>query len=181
MIVAYATTPDHKPEVSNNGENDPLHNRSMVAERDAGAMDSLAAHIRKFPRSGGVRGPAIGGRRNGPDRSQGGRRTMRRMFRVTAYCPCKICCGAHSDGVTASGRPVEYNGGRFVAADKAIAFGTMLSIPGYAGGRPVPVADRGGKIKGARLDVYFPTHAQAREFGDRENVLVEIQERTKDK
>ena len=87
-------------------------------------------------------------------------------MRVTAYCPCPICCGAWADGITASGRPVTANRGRFVAADTdALPLGTRVSIPGYHGGRFVPVLDRGSKIKGNRLDVFFPAHRQARQWG----------------
>ena len=91
-------------------------------------------------------------------------RWPRRML-VTAYCPCPECCGPDARGITASGRPVSANGERFVAADRDIPFGTMLVIPGYNDGRPVEVLDRGGAIKGNRLDVYFPTHAEARRWG----------------
>jgi 3D (Asp-Asp-Asp) domain-containing protein len=87
---------------------------------------------------------------------------------VTAYCPCKKCCGPRAQGITASGRPVSHNGGRFVAADtKVLAFNTRLLIPGYADGAAVPVIDRGGAIKGHKLDVYFPTHDQAKQWGRR--------------
>ena len=87
------------------------------------------------------------------------------MMEVTAYCPCKKCCGRGAMGLTASGRKVSYNGGRFVAADSSLAFGTQLCIPGYNGGRAVEVADRGGAIKGNKLDVFFPTHEQAMNWG----------------
>jgi 3D (Asp-Asp-Asp) domain-containing protein len=90
-----------------------------------------------------------------------------RMMEVTAYCACKKCCGPRAAGITASGRPVTYNGGRFVAADKAFSFNTKLLIPGYGEGQAVPVLDRGGAIKGNKLDVYFPTHAEARQWGRR--------------
>lgn len=87
---------------------------------------------------------------------------------VTAYCPCVKCCGPHAQGLTASGRSIAYNGGQFVAADKKLfKFGTKLSIPGYAGGEPVEVIDRGGAIKGNHIDVFFPTHEQAKEWGRR--------------
>ena len=90
------------------------------------------------------------------------------LMEVTAYCPCKKCCGPRAQGITASGRPVSHNGGRFVAADtKVLAFNTRLLIPGYADGAAVPVIDRGGAIKGRKLDVYFPTHEQARQWGRR--------------
>jgi 3D (Asp-Asp-Asp) domain-containing protein len=89
-----------------------------------------------------------------------------RLMEVTAYCPCRICCGPLAHGMTASGKPVSYNGGRFVAADvKLLPFGSVLSIPGYADREPVEVIDRGGMIRGERLDVFFPTHAEARRWG----------------
>ena len=87
---------------------------------------------------------------------------------VTAYCPCKICCGPHAHGITASGRPVSYNGGQFVAADtRLLPFNSQVIVPGYAGGAAVPVIDRGGAIVGNHLDVFFPTHEQALQWGRR--------------
>lgn len=53
-------------------------------------------------------------------------------------------------------------GDRFVAADKRFEFGQMFVIPGY--GR-VPVLDRGGAIKNNKLDVFFPTHKEALQWG----------------
>ena len=88
-----------------------------------------------------------------------------RRMRVTAYCPCARCCGQWADGITASGRPVSANGGHFVAAPRGYAFGTRIVIPGYGGSQPVPVFDRGGAIRGSRLDVFFPTHQQALAWG----------------
>ena len=90
-----------------------------------------------------------------------------RQMLVTAYCPCPICCGPLAAGITASGKPVTANGGKFVAADPDVPFGTMLVIPGYYAGRPVPVYDRGGAIRGNRIDVYFDSHAVAQRWGRR--------------
>jgi 3D (Asp-Asp-Asp) domain-containing protein len=91
-------------------------------------------------------------------------RTLRML--VTAYCPCKKCCGKFSDNVTASGKSVYANRSMFVAADtRVLKFGTMLSIPGYRGGRSVPVLDRGSKIRGYRLDVFYLSHRQAKKWG----------------
>ncbi len=85
---------------------------------------------------------------------------------VTAYCPCTKCCGPKAQGITASGKLVDHNGGRFVAADtRVLPFGKKLSIPGYADNAPVEVIDRGGAIKGHKLDLYFPTHEQALIWG----------------
>ncbi len=86
------------------------------------------------------------------------------LWRVSAFCPCSKCCGKWSDGITASGHPAV---GEFVAAPPEIPFGTRLAIDGYAGGLPVPVLDRGGAIKGRRIDVYFPTHQEALNWGVR--------------
>lgn len=93
--------------------------------------------------------------------------TTTQHMKVTAYCPCIKCCGRWADGMTASGKPVTANGGRFVAADRTLPFGTLVIVPGYADGKPVPVLDRGGAIHGDRLDVFFPTHQQARRWGVR--------------
>lgn len=82
-------------------------------------------------------------------------------FEVTAYCPCKQCCGPRACGITASGAPAV---GRIVAADRRVPFGTRIRIPGYG---LATVRDRGGAIRGNRLDVLFPTHAQARAWGRR--------------
>ena len=89
------------------------------------------------------------------------------MMEVTAYCPCKKCCGPDAAGITASGKLVNHNAGQFVAADARVPFHTKLIIPGYANGQAVPVLDRGGAIKGRKLDVFFPTHEQALKWGRR--------------
>jgi len=95
---------------------------------------------------------------------------------VTAYCPCEECCGewAHApmgERVMASGEPlapyIEF-GQRFCAAPPEVPFGTMIEIPGYG---TVPVLDRGGAIKHNRLDVFFPTHAAALEWGVKELIV----------
>ena len=91
-------------------------------------------------------------------------RTMR--MEVTAYCPCTKCCGENAQGITASGRDVSYNNSQFVAADTTVLpFNTKLIIPGYHNGATVPVIDRGGAIKGNKLDLYFPTHEEALQWG----------------
>lgn len=81
------------------------------------------------------------------------------IWRISAYCPCEKCCGKWADGYTASGKPAV---GRIIAAPPEIPFGTTIYIKGYGYG---VVQDRGGAIKGKRLDVLFPTHEQALEWG----------------
>jgi 3D (Asp-Asp-Asp) domain-containing protein len=88
------------------------------------------------------------------------------MMEVTAYCPCKVCCGRRARGLTASGKSVRYNGGAFVAADTdVLPMHTRISVPGYHRGKPIPVIDRGGDIVGKRVDVFFKSHAQAERWG----------------
>lgn len=104
--------------------------------------------------------------------SQGKSRVVR--MEVTGYCPCTKCCGPKAQGITASGKRVSYDRGRFVAADtRVLPFGTKLSIPGYHDGRAVEVIDKGGAIKGKKLDLYFPTHAAALQWG-RQHVDVTV-------
>ena len=80
-------------------------------------------------------------------------------YTITAYCPCVKCCGK-SDGITASGeKAVE---GITVAMDKSMPFGTKIYIDGV--GERI-VQDRGGAIKGNRIDLYFDSHEKALEFG----------------
>lgn len=88
------------------------------------------------------------------------------QMRVTAYCGCSKCCGEYSDGLTANMHKIQ-DGDAFVAADKKYAFGTELVVPGYNLDRPVKVMDRGGAIKGDRLDVFFNSHKQALRWGVR--------------
>lgn len=84
---------------------------------------------------------------------------------VTAYSPDARSCAPFDDGITASGYSVATNGGNLIAADKRFKYGTLLSVPGYNHNLPTPVLDRGGAIKGNRLDVLYPTHEIAREWG----------------
>ena len=91
-------------------------------------------------------------------------RTIR--MRVTGYCPCPKCCGEYSDGITANGHKIQ-PGDTFVAADKRFAFGTEMIIPGYSNSQTVKVLDRGGAIRGDKLDAFFPTHQAALEWGVR--------------
>ncbi|MBX3358064.1 MAG: 3D domain-containing protein [Phycisphaeraceae bacterium] len=85
---------------------------------------------------------------------------------VTAYTPDEISCGPFADGITASLHSVETNAGNLVAADSRILpLGSMVSVPGYDNDRVVPVLDRGGKIKGHRIDLLMRTNEEARRWG----------------
>jgi 3D (Asp-Asp-Asp) domain-containing protein len=86
---------------------------------------------------------------------------------VSAYCPCEKCCGEWADGFFADGSPV---GGKAIAADTSIyPMGTVFDVPGYG---VAVVKDRGGAIKGNKLDLYFNTHQDALNWG-RQFITVE--------
>lgn len=80
------------------------------------------------------------------------------VYKITAYCGCAKCCGK-TDGITASGTHV--TAGRTIAAPPEIPFGTQIIINGHT----YTVEDRGGAIKGNRIDIYFETHEEALAFG----------------
>jgi 3D (Asp-Asp-Asp) domain-containing protein len=87
---------------------------------------------------------------------------------VSAYCAGECCCQHWADGSFADGSPV---GGKAIAADtRYYPMGTEFDVPGY--GRAV-VKDRGGAIKGDKLDLYFDTHQEALEWG-RQNITVTL-------
>jgi 3D (Asp-Asp-Asp) domain-containing protein len=95
-------------------------------------------------------------------------------MRVTGYCACRKCCGSFSDGYTANMHRIR-SGDVFIAADKKFRFGTQMSIPGYNGGQPVKVLDRGRVIKGNRVDLFFHSHAEAKRWGTKYlNVRVKV-------
>jgi len=108
---------------------------------------------------------------------------------VTGYCNCGLCCSWRRSwlglgpavvnsgpnkgrpkqvGFTASGTRAAHG---TLAADTAVLpFGSIVYIPGYGHGR---VEDRGGAIKGKCLDLWFPSHEEAMQWGrKRMNVRV---------
>ena len=73
-----------------------------------------------------------------------------------------LATGYSLSGRTATGVPVGYG---IVAVDPSvIALGTHLSVPGYGEG---VAADTGGAVAGARIDLWFPTRAEALAWGSR--------------
>ncbi len=106
---------------------------------------------------------------------------------VTAYCSCGKCCGWHRNwllkpvyssgpnkgktkrvGITASGTKARH--GTIAADTSRYPFGTVMYIEGYGYGR---VEDRGGAIKGNKIDLHFPSHKKALEWG-RQNKKVYV-------
>ncbi len=119
-----------------------------------------------------------GGRRGSPPAANDPRwRTL--AMTVTGYCPCGACCNwrrtwygraviasgprageRKAVGITASGKRA---GRGMIAADPdVLPMRTQLFVPGYGYGT---VEDTGGAIQGNKLDLFFETHTQARQWG----------------
>lgn len=99
---------------------------------------------------------------------------------ATAYCPCGSCCNwklnrqgkpviakgrnrgkPKAVGITASGKKAKP--GTIAADTRYYPMGTVFYIPGYGYG---VVEDTGGDIKGRRrLDLFYKTHKEARQWG----------------
>jgi len=90
------------------------------------------------------------------------------QYTIYAYCPCAKCCGK-TNGITASGTVATE--GRTVAAN--LPFGTKIYIDGI--GERI-VEDRGGGIKGKKVDVFMNSHLEALKFGVRKCDVYEIRE-----
>lgn len=116
---------------------------------------------------------------------------LRHRYLITAYCDCPICVNVPEfrDGKFASQRPVYWGG---VAADKSVPFGSSVELVpftlrdwfavwSYLGDRrQFTVEDRGGKIHGRHIDIFFPQsmggHEKATHWGVR-RMRVKINDR----
>ena len=98
---------------------------------------------------------------------------------TTGYCACGKCCGWKRNwrfkpvftsgpnkgkpkkvGITATGSKADW--GTIAADTRYYPFGTIMYIPDYGWGR---VEDVGGAIKDHHIDLFFPTHKKALEWG----------------
>lgn len=87
-------------------------------------------------------------------------------FKLTAYCPCEICCGEwaynRTNGIVYGAIGEELTEGYSIAVDPTvIPYRTEVII----NGKTYKAQDCGGAIKGNRIDVYFEDHNEALEFG----------------
>ena len=96
------------------------------------------------------------------------------VFKATAYCSCEKCCDKDpSDewyGITASGKKAKW--GTIAVDRKVIKLGSKLKIDGF----PETIfraEDVGGAIKGNHIDVWFPSHKEALQFGV-QNIVVQL-------
>lgn len=93
--------------------------------------------------------------------------TEKFTINASAYTAAADECGK-SDGITASGLKVEEN--RTLACPPAFPFGTKIAIEGMGEYR---CEDRGGAIKGNKIDIYMETKKEAFAFG-RRNLVAEV-------
>ncbi len=83
------------------------------------------------------------------------------VFKTTAYCPCSVCSegwGRHtSTGAIAASRHT-------IAVDpRVIPYGSRVLINGVV----YTAEDRGGRVKGNHIDIFFDTHSETRQYGTR--------------
>lgn len=86
-------------------------------------------------------------------------------FKLTAYCPCSICCGCYGaapQNKFGSIGTYVYEGTTIAVDPSVIPYGSLVYIEGI-GLRFA--ADCGGAIKTNRIDMYFASHEDAEEFG----------------
>lgn len=98
-------------------------------------------------------------------------------FTVTAYCPCVKCCGIwsaeHPSRIgtgyiqkTASGTIP--TAGRTIAADPSVLpYGTVIVMDG----NEYIVEDRGGAVKGNKIDIFFESHEAALKWGKQTKII----------
>jgi len=82
------------------------------------------------------------------------------IFKITAYCGCKICCGKWSGGPTKTGAKLRF--GVCAVDPKVIPLNSIVTIEHLGTFR---AEDIGGDIKGRCIDIYTPVHSDAVGFG----------------
>ena len=124
-------------------------------------------------------------------RPPAGRQPVVMTMEITGYCNCGKCCswerpyfgifgspvisegpnkGKPKDvGMTASG--TQARPGTVAADTSVLPFGTIVYVEGYGYGR---VEDRGGAIKGNKLDLWFSSHDAALKWGRKKNQQVKV-------
>ena len=91
-----------------------------------------------------------------PVSSDGRQATPLGRFKLTGYCPCARCSEGYGTRTATGARATA---GRTVAVDpRVIPYGTHLLINGHE----YVAEDCGGGVRGAHIDVFYNTHAEAR-------------------
>ena len=116
-----------------------------------------------------------------------GEKPLEHVLVTTGYCRCGTCCGWRRTwygkpvytygpdkgkrkqvGITANGAKARR--GTIAADTRRYPFGTIMDVEGYGYGR---VEDRGGKIKGGSIDLFFDAHQEAVKWG-RQTIKVKV-------
>jgi len=88
------------------------------------------------------------------------------VFLVTGYCSCENCCDKSPYdewyGITATGKKAKW--GTIAVDSEVISLGSKLRIEGFEN-TIFRAEDVGGAVKGNHIDIWFPDHQQARQFG----------------
>jgi 3D (Asp-Asp-Asp) domain-containing protein len=116
------------------------------------------------------------------------------VIEVTGYCDCGKCCGWERSwlrlgtpvysygalkgqpkevGVTSTGTRTRH--GTAAVDPKRYPYGTVFYIPGYGYAKG---EDAGGAIKGAHIDLWFPSHEAALKWG-RKKMKVKVWKKKK--
>lgn len=111
------------------------------------------------------------------------------IIEVTGYCDCGDCCGWERSwlrlgtpvynygpnkgkpkevGITSTGVETRY--GTAAVDPRRYPYGTVFYVPGYGYAKG---EDAGGAIKGAHIDLWFPSHEAALKWG-RKKVKVKV-------
>jgi 3D (Asp-Asp-Asp) domain-containing protein len=91
---------------------------------------------------------------------------------VTAYCPCRLCCGPRAQGITSTGQDARTSG---CAVDpRHISYGSRVRIPGI-GWRTADDTGSAMREDGEKgiihIDVRMQSHEQALRFGVRRTTI----------
>jgi 3D (Asp-Asp-Asp) domain-containing protein len=137
-----------------------LRSRAELNERQLAAAEAAAQAAQRrtqFLQPPPAAAPDTPARTPEPSRPLGGPRTLTVL--AVAYT---------LEGSTASGLPVGY--GVAAVDPSVIPLGTRFHVPGYG---DAVAADTGGAVRGAMIDLWFPTLAEAQAWG-RRSVLITI-------
>lgn len=81
-------------------------------------------------------------------------------FKITAYCPCEICCDQWADGLTFTETIALPN--HTISVDpEIIPLGSKVLIDG----KEYVAEDIGGAIKGNIIDMFFASHEETIQYG----------------
>lgn len=152
-----------------------------LTERNNKLKESLNAtkdELKKAKQTASVsRGTSVSSRSNTntPKANSGGTGTPVGTFNASYYgMDCVGCSGRTASGFNTKGR-THYNGLRILAGDTSILpLGTIVYVEGSAiGSFKGIVLDRGGAIKGNKLDILVGSEAESSGLG-RQNVKVNV-------